>query len=31
MIAKDFRTYATNILRRKKILRDHGDVLGRSL
>jgi hypothetical protein len=31
MIAKDFCTYATNVLRQEKILRDHGDLLGRSL
>jgi hypothetical protein len=31
MITKYFCTYATKILRGKKILRDHGDALGRSL
>jgi hypothetical protein len=31
MITKYFRTYSTNILRCKKILRDHGDELGHSL
>jgi hypothetical protein len=28
MITKDFRTYSTKILRREKILRDHGGVRG---
>ena len=27
VITKDFRTYSTKILRREKILRDHGDAL----
>jgi len=31
MITKDFCTYAINILRPKKSIRDHGDGLGRSL
>jgi hypothetical protein len=31
MITKDFRTYTTNILRRKKSFRDHGRVLVNSI
>ena len=31
VIRKDFRTYAMNILRQEKILRDHGSELGRTM